>query len=310
MTALLEGKVAVVTGAGRGVGRDIALRLASRGAKVVVNDLGSAADGSGASGSVADAVVEEIKKAGGTAVANHGSVADAKDAEGVVDSAIKNFGKIDILVNNAGILRDRMIWNMSDEEWDAVMKVHLYGHFYCTRAAVRKMREAVQAGKQTNGRIINFTSHSATKGSAGQPNYAAAKAGVIGFTNAMALACKGFGVTCNAIAPRAITRLTDTIPDDRLRELAKSRGVANWDAPNIEEVKQTFIGGSPAGVAPLVVWLASDQSQHVTGEVFMATEGTVALFCKLTEVKWAYNNGPFTDGDLAKAMQSLLPKAQ
>lgn len=309
MSGVLAGKVAVVTGSGRGVGKELALSMAAQGAKVVVNDLGVAADGSGATESVAEGVVQEIKKRGGEAVANGDSVADVKGAERIIQTAIETFGKIDILVNNAGILRDRMIWNMADEEWDLVMKVHLYGHFYCSRAAIRWMREAVPAGKQANGRIINFTSHSGIRGNAGQPNYAAAKAGVIGLTYTLAQACERFGVTCNAIAPRAITRMTDTIPDDRLRELAKKKGVVGWDSPNIEDVKRIFIGGPPEGVAPLVVWLASDESQHVSGEVFMATEGVVALFSKTTEVKYAYNNGPYTQADLSRAMQALVPRS-
>ncbi|MFN8625167.1 MAG: SDR family oxidoreductase [Candidatus Binatia bacterium] len=308
MTRALEGKVAVVTGSGRGVGREIALSMAAQGAKVVVNDLGVSADGTGESEPVADAVVREIKAGGGEAVANGDSVAEAKGAERIVDTAIDTFGKIDVLVNNAGILRDRMIWNMADEEWDLVMKVHLYGHFYCTRAAVRWMREAIPAGTQANGRIINFTSHSGIRGNPGQPNYAAAKAGVIGFTYSTALACERFGVTCNAIAPRALTRMTDSIPDDRLRALAKQRGMPGWDAPNIADVKRAFIGGPPEGVAPLAVWLASDASQHVTGEVFMATEGVVALFSRMAEVKYAYNNGPHTQPDLSRAMQAILPR--
>jgi len=283
--------------------------MAAQGAKVVINDLGVAADGTGATEPVADAVVREIKGRGGEAVANGDSVAEVKGAERIIATAIDAFGKIDILVNNAGILRDRMIWNMSDEEWDLVMKVHLYGHFYCARAAIRWMREAIPAGKQANGRIINFTSHSGIRGNPGQPNYAAAKAGVIGFTYSTALACERFGVTCNAIAPRAITRMTDSIPEDRLRELAKKRGIPGWDAPDIADVKRAFIGGPPEGVAPLVVWLASDESQHVTGEVFMATEGVVALFSKMTEVKYAYNNGPHTQPDLSRAMQALTPRA-
>ena len=308
MGKVLEGKVAVVTGSGRGIGRETVLLLAAEGARVVVNDLGGAEDGSGGSASVADQVVAEIRERVGAAVANYASVASSEGAESIIQTALDNFGKIDVLVNNAGILRDRMLWNMTDEEWDAVIKVHLYGHFYCARAAVRNMRDAIREGKQLNGRVINFTSHAGIRGNPGQPNYSAAKMGVVGFTYAVAAACERFGVTCNAIAPRAITRLTDTIPEDRLRQLAKMRGFPGWDAPNIEDVKKKFLGGAPTSIAPLVAWLASDESQHVTGQVFMMTEGAVALFPRMEENRFAYKDGLFGLADLSRAMQALVPQ--
>jgi len=275
----LKDKVAVVTGSGRGIGRGIAIAMASEGAKVVVNDIGGAADGTGVSQTPAEEVCDFIKKQGGMAVPNFDSVADPKGAENIIKTALDNFGTIDILVNNAGILRDRMIWNMTDEEWDAVIKVHLYGTFYCTRAACRIMRE------KGWGRIINFTSHSGILGNPGQPNYGAAKAGIIGFTKSCALALGRYGITVNAVAPRASTRLTDTIPEDRLRQLAARRGIPGADTMPLEEVKKRFLGGVPEAIAPLVVWLASEDAKDVNGQVFMAMQGQIGLFNQMEEMR-------------------------
>lgn len=301
----LRDKVAVVTGAGRGIGRGIAIAMAAEGAKVVVNDLGTAGDGTGASGTPAEEVVKEIRILGGEAVANFASVAEAADAESIIRTAIENFGKIDVLVNNAGVLRDRMIWNMTDEEWDLVIKTHLYGHFYCTRAAVRWMRDAAKEGRLKNGRIINITSHAGIKGNPGQPNYSAAKMGVVGFTYSCAMALGRYGITCNAIAPRAITRLTDTIPEERLRELAVRRGMATAEESQklgLEELKRKFLGGAPEAIAPLVCWLASDESSHVNGHVFMIMEGRVGIFNSMEETKLAFKDGMFTLDELWRIM--------
>ncbi|MDO8671086.1 MAG: SDR family NAD(P)-dependent oxidoreductase [Dehalococcoidia bacterium] len=309
MGKVLEGKVAVITGSGRGIGREMALLMASEGAKVVVNDLGGATDGSGASAMVADQVVAEIKANGGQAVANFGSVADLDGAEGIIQTAIDNFGKIDILVNNAGILRDRMIWNMTDKEFDDVIKVHVWGHFYCTRAALRRMRESISVGQQTGGRIINFASDSGIRGNAGQPNYCFAKMGVVGFTYSTAIATERFGVTCNAISPRASTRLTDTMSETRLRQLAKERGYLAVDETSFEDLKIKYLGGSPAGIAPFATWLASDASQHVTGQVFSVQGNRIALFSKMEHLRAAYSDGPFDVESLSRVMEDLLPKA-
>ena len=301
----LKDKVAVVTGAGRGVGRGIAMAMASEGAKVVVNDLGGTGDGTGVSKTPAEEVVNEIKRAGSEAVVSFASVSEVEGAESIIKTAINSFGRIDVLVNNAGILRDRMIWNMTDEEWDGVIKTHLYGHFYCTRAAVRWMRDAAKEGKLENGRIINITSHAGIKGNAGQVNYSAAKMGVVGFTYSCAMALGRYGVTCNAIAPRAITRLTDTIPEDRLRELAVRRGIATPDESQkleLEELKRKFLGGGPEAIAPLVCWLAGDEASHVNGHVFMMTEGRVAVFNHMEEVTNAFKEGIFTVDDLWNIM--------
>ena len=301
----LKNKVAVVTGSGRGVGKGIAMAMASEGAKVVVNDIGGAGDGTGVSKTPAEEVVNEIKKGGGEAVVSFASVAEVEGAESIIKTAIDSFGGIDVLVNNAGILRDRMIWNMSDEEWDGVIKTHLYGNFYCTRAAARWMRDAAKEGKLKNGRIINITSHAGIKGNAGQPNYSAAKMGVVGLTYSCAIALGGYGITCNAIAPRAITRLTDTIPEDRLRQLAVRRGIASPDESqrlDLEELKRKFLGGGPEAIAPLICWLASDEASHVNGHVFMMTEGRVAIFNHMAEVTNAFKESIFTVDEMWNIM--------
>lgn len=298
----LKDKVAVVTGSGRGLGRSMVLFLAREGAKVVVNDLGGGADGTGAS-KVADEVVAEVKKAGGAAVANYDSVAIREGAENIIKTAIDNFGKIDILVNNAGILRDRMIWNMTDEEWDGVIKTHLYGHFYCTRAAVTQMRESIKAGKQKHGRIINFASHAGIDGSPGQPNYAAAKMGIVGFTYSCANALGRYGITCNAVTPLAQTRMTDTVPEDMLRQHAiRDLGIKGAETMPLEQVKKMTIGGTPDAIAPLICWLASDETSHINGQVFVATEGRVGLFSHMEETKLAYKDGIFSVDEIWRIM--------
>jgi NAD(P)-dependent dehydrogenase (short-subunit alcohol dehydrogenase family)/acyl dehydratase/putative sterol carrier protein len=234
----LEEKVAVVTGAGGGLGRSHALLLASLGAKVVVNDPGVSRDGSGGTAKMADAVVEEIKKAGGQAVANHDSVATTEGAERLAKAAVDAFGRVDILVNNAGILRDKTIHNMTDEMWDLVLAVHLRGTFACTRAAARVMKE-----KGTGGRIINTTSVAGLKGNFGQSNYSAAKAGIYGFTLTAAMELAKDGITVNAIAPLAKTRMT-------------------------EDVESVGAELKPEDVSPVVAFLASDLAKDVTGRVF------------------------------------------
>lgn len=305
MADKLKDKVAVVTGSGRGIGRGIALAMAAEGAKMVVNDLGGAGDGSGTSLAPADEVVAEIKKNGGMAAANYDSVSTHEGADNIIKTAIDSFGKIDILVNNAGILRDRMLWNMTDEEWDAVLQTHLYGHFYCTRAAVVQMRQAIKDGKQQGGRIINFSSHGGIKGNAGQPNYSAAKMGIVGLTYSSALALWRNGITCNAIAPRATTRLTDTIPDDRMRQLAKLRGVVGADTLSIAELKEKLLPGSPEAIAPLVCWVASEEAQNITGQVFAVQRGRVGVFSQMDETKLAFKDGMFGIDEVWQLMPLL-----
>ena len=252
MARLLEGKVAVVTGAGGGIGREEALALAREGAKVVVNDLGSDRHGGGRGAEAADRVVAEIRAAGGEAAASYDSVATREGADGIVWTALNRFGRLDVLVNNAGILRDRTLLNMSEEDLDGVLAVHLRGTFLCMQAAARAMKLQGQGG-----RIVNTTSLSGLVGNFGQGNYAAAKAGVYGLTRVAALELQKAGIAVNAIAPVALTRMTE--------DLAMMKGATAEDL-------------GPQHVAPVVVFLASALSDGLTGEVVGVQGGRVFLY--------------------------------
>ena len=259
MAGLCEGRVAIVTGAARGVGRQHALQLANAGAKVVVNDLGAGVDGKGVDESPAQQVVDEIKAAGGEAIVNGDDVSNFDGAKNMVDTAINTFGKLDILVNNAGILRDRMLVNMTEEEWDAVIQVHLKGTFAPSRHAAsywRAMSKQNDDGKPVKGRIINTSSTSGIYGNIGQTNYGAAKAGIAAFTIIAARELARIGVTVNAISPSAYTRMTDN-----LREYS-------------EEDKQVR---DPSWVSPTIVYLASEEAQDISGRVIQAGAGMVAV---------------------------------
>ncbi len=258
---LLDGKVAIVTGAGRGIGREEALLMAKHGAKIVVNDLGGHFDGTGSDVGPAQQVVNEIKAAGGEAVANGESVSDFKGTKRIVEQAVDTFGHLNILINNAGILRDRMIFNMSEEEWDAVIDVHMKGTFNCARHACEYWREQHKAGNILNGRVINTSSDAGILGSPGQPNYGPAKAAVASLAIIIDREMQKYGVTGNAIAPLARTRLTvDATP--------QTAGL--MDA---KEGEHDYF--SPHHVAPLVAWLASDDAANVHGEVFRVGGGCV-----------------------------------
>ena len=265
MARLLEGKVAIITGAGRGIGREEALLMAKHGAKVVVNDLGGHFDGTGADTSPAQQVVNEIKAGGSEAVANGDSVSDFKAAKRIVQCAVDTFGKLNIVVNNAGILRDRMIFNMGEEDWDAVIGVHLRGAFNMSRHASEYWREEHKKGNILNGRIINTSSDAGLLGNVGQTNYGAAKAAVALMAIVMDAELQKYGVTCNAIAPVARTRLTvDATPS-----------TAAFMSKKVEEGK--FDVFDPRNIAPLVAWLGSDDAKDVHGEVFRVGGGTVWL---------------------------------
>jgi len=247
---MLEGKVAIITGAGRGLGRAHALAMAEEGAKIVVNDLGVEWDGTGKAKGPADEVVKEIKAMGGDAIANFESVTDWDGAKRMLDAAINKFGKLDILVNNAGFLRDKMTFNMTKEEWDAVIQVHLTGTFYCGRHACAYFREQSKAGANIKGRIISTMSHAGLLGNIGQPNYASAKLGIGALTMVWGREMEKYGTTANAIVPMARTRLT-----------TQTAGLGGM----FEKKEGAFDDMAPENVSPLVVYLASDAAQNING---------------------------------------------
>jgi NAD(P)-dependent dehydrogenase (short-subunit alcohol dehydrogenase family) len=253
----LEGKVAIVTGAGRGIGREHALSLARAGARVVVNDLGVSLAGDAAGESPAQQVVDEITSAGGQAVADGENAADFEGAKRLVDHAVDAFGRLDVLVNNAGILRDRMLVNMEEAEWDAVIQVHLKGHFAPTRHAASYWRDRSKAGEEVRARVINTSSPSGVFGNVGQANYGAAKAGIVGFTLIAAQELGRYGVTVNCLAPNARTRMTEAA----FGEIPRPDG--------------GFDPADPANNSPVVVALAADEAQDITGQVFFVYGGAV-----------------------------------
>lgn len=290
MGDLLKGRVAVVTGGGRGIGRGIALLMAEQGAKILVNDFGGRVDGSGDSKKPADDVVEEIKNKGGIAVPDYNSVSSSEGADSIIRRAIDNFGRLDVLVNNAGITRDRMIFNMTDEEWDAVMKVHAYGTFYCTRCACKVMKD------QKWGRIINMVSLTAL-GNMGQSNYGAAKGAILSFTRCVARDMGKYGVTCNAIIPSGKTRLGWS-PEI---ETAWKKMVEKGMAPPTASLKE---GGPPPAehVAPLTVYLASDAGSKINSCLFHIRGGMIQLYSNPEPIKTVWKSSSWSPEELREVM--------
>ncbi len=276
---LLDGKVAVVTGGGTGIGRAVALDLAAAGARVVVNDYGVSVDGRDPSSEPANEVVATIRQRGGQAAASAESVATMAGGRAVIDLALKEFGDLHVLVCCAGILRERMIFNMTEEEWDAVIAVHLKGHFTVMRPATAHMRE------KKAGSIITFTSAAGLEGSPGQPNYSAAKEGIVGLTRSTALAMARYGVRCNAISPTADTRMTQRLPDQR-RALATAT--------------------PPEAIGPVATFLASDRAAHITGQVIGVRGTEVTVFSHPAPLRTATGAQPWTPEALAEVWDRAL----
>jgi NAD(P)-dependent dehydrogenase (short-subunit alcohol dehydrogenase family) len=292
MTGMCDGRVVVVTGAGGGLGRAHALAFAAEGAKVVVNDIGTSREGDGSSAAPAQQVVDEIVGAGGEAVPNTDDVADWDGAGGLVRTAVDAFGGLDVLVNNAGFLRDRMLASMSVEEWDAVIRVHLRGHFCTLRQAAGYWRDAAKSGAAVDARVINTSSGAGLMGSVGQGNYSAAKAGILGLTLVAAQELSRYGVTVNAIAPAARTRMTEVAMPEMMKP-----------------PESGFDAMAPENVSPLVVWLGSVESRGVTGRVFEVEGGMLS-------VADGWQHGPRVDkgarwapGDLGPVVAELLAGA-
>jgi NAD(P)-dependent dehydrogenase (short-subunit alcohol dehydrogenase family) len=287
----LDGRVAIITGAGRGIGREHALLFAAEGAKVVVNDLGGAIDGSGDDRSPAEQVVDEIKAMGGEAISNADNVADWEGSQRLINAAVEAFGDLHVLVNNAGILRDRVLVNMTEEEWDAVIHVHLKGHFAPTRWAATYWREQTKAGKEVKASVINTSSTSGLIGNPGQTNYGAAKAGIAAFTRICAQELARYGVRSNAIAPAARTRMTESTPGlgDVVRAPEDAAQFDVWD---------------PANISPLVAYLATEGCPH-NGKVFFVQGGTVKLFENWTMTRTIEKHDRWSVAELQSEMLKL-----
>jgi NAD(P)-dependent dehydrogenase (short-subunit alcohol dehydrogenase family) len=294
MSGICAGRVVIVTGAGRGIGRGHALEFARQGAKVVVNDLGAALDGTGVSDSPARAVADEIGALGGEAVVNGDDVADWDGARRLVDTALDAFGRLDVVVNNAGFVRDRMFVSCAENEWDAVVRVHLKGHFAVSRWAATHWRDRAKAGEAVDARIVNTSSGAGLAGSVGQSAYSAAKAGIVGLTLVQAAELGRYGVTANAIAPAARTRMTETV-------FAES--MAAPDDPD------AFDAMAPENVAPLVVWLGSRESAGVTGRVFEVEGGTVSVADGWQHGPSVERGARWDPADLGPVVADLLAKA-
>ncbi|MFJ2093135.1 SDR family oxidoreductase [Streptomyces sp. NPDC087901] len=293
-TALCAGRVAVVTGAGRGLGRAHALALAAEGAKVVVNDLGVGLDGSGSGAGPAQQVVKEICAAGGEAVAHNGDIATSEGAASLVATALDSFGRLDTLVNNAGFLRDRMLVNLDEDDWDAVMRVHLKGHFLPLKHAAAHWRAEAKAGRTPEARVVNTSSGAGLLGSVGQGNYAAAKAGIVGLTLVAAAEMGRYGVQVNAIAPAARTRMTEAT----FAETMAAPGEGAFDAM------------APENVSPLVVWLGSAACAGVSGRVFETEAGRITVMEGWRPGPTADKGARWTPAEAGAAVTGLLAAAE
>ena len=293
MTGICEGRVVIVTGAGRGIGREHALELARQGAKVVVNDLGVSNSGEGGGQGPADEVVQAIRDMGGEAISNGADVADWEQTEALVRQTIEEFGRLDVVVNNAGFVRDRMFVSCSEEEWDAIIRVHLKGHFCISRHAAAYWRGQVKAGEQVDARIINTTSGAGVLGSVGQSSYSSAKAGIATLTLVQAAELGRYGITANAICPIARTRMTEGAFGDTMK------------APD-----QGFDENDPANVSPFVAWLASSQSREVTGRVWEVFGGTITAFDGYRREQTMDIGKRWDAAEIGPAVADLLSKAQ
>ena len=291
---ICDGRVVVITGAGRGIGREHALEFASQGAKIVVNDLGAEVDGSGSSAGPAGEVVDEVRAMGGEAVANGDDVSDWDGAGRLIQTAIETFGTIDVLVNNAGILRDRMMVNMTIDEWDAVIRVHLRGTFAPTRHAIEYWRNRSKAGQTNDARVINTTSPSGIYGNVGQTNYGAAKAGIASMTIIAAMELGRYGVTVNAIAPAALTRMTENL---------------GMGAASAGKKPEEFDALAPGNIAPLVVWLGSAESAAITGRVFNVQGGNISVAEGWVAGPGANKNDRWDPAELGGVVPDLVAKA-
>jgi NAD(P)-dependent dehydrogenase (short-subunit alcohol dehydrogenase family) len=288
----LEGRVAIITGSGRGIGREHALLFAQEGAKLVINDLGGAIDGSGDDRTAAQQVVDEIEEMGGEAIANSDNVADWEGGQRLINAAIEAFGDLHVLVNNAGILRDRVLVNMTEEEWDAVIHVHLKGHFVPTRWAAAYWREQTKAGQPVKASVINTSSTSGLLGNPGQTNYGAAKAGIAAFSQICAMELERYGVRVNAIAPAARTRMTEATPG--LGDIVQAP-----DDPGKFDI------WNPANISPLVAWLATDDCP-ASGKVFFVQGGKVQNFQPWTLVESIDKDDRWTIAELQTEMKKLV----
>ena len=293
MTGICEGRVVIVTGAGRGIGREHALELARQGAKVVVNDLGVSNSGEGGGQGPADEVVQAIRDMGGEAVSNGADVADWGQTEALVRQAIEEFGRLDAVVNNAGFVRDRMFVSCSEEEWDAIIRVHLKGHFCVARHAAAYWRGQVKAGEEVDARIINTSSGAGVLGSVGQSSYSSAKAGIATLTLVQAAELGRYGITANAICPIARTRMTEGAFSDAMK------------AP-----EQGFDENDPANVSPFIAWLASSQSREVTGRVWEVFGGTITAFDGYRREQTVDIGKRWDAAEVGPAVKDLLSKAQ